>query len=239
MPVDRFKLIAGPYQTPKFEFGDIVFDERRGEVEMVAITDGLIPWPIGKRNSRRAIILFDVLADAVRTESNQAAAHWWGVSGQSVTKWRKAIGVPANTSGTLKLRSEYTGEPHVAIGLKRAQEKQRDGRRDKARRQKIAAAKRGKKRSAKTIARNGLAKLGGKAADSTRKKMSESHERRGTRPPAAGRPFTAQEDELIRTLGTIEAAKRTGRSRQTISQRRKLLGLPDGRTVRHKQGSTG
>ena len=26
MPVDRFKLIAGPYQTPKFEYGDIVVD---------------------------------------------------------------------------------------------------------------------------------------------------------------------------------------------------------------------
>jgi len=56
-----------------------VFDERRGEVEIVAITDGLIPWPIGKRYGRWATILFDVLVGAARTESNQAVAHWWSV----------------------------------------------------------------------------------------------------------------------------------------------------------------
>jgi Ni/Co efflux regulator RcnB len=229
MPVDRFKLIAGPYQTPKFEFGDIVFDERRGEVEIVAITDGLIPWPIGKRNDRRAIILFDVLADAVRIESNQAVAHWWGVSGQSVTKWRKTLGIPANTSGTLKLRSDYTREPNVAIGLKRAQEKQLDGRRDKARRQKIAAAKRGKKRPKHVIEALRQSHLGKPLSKATRQKMSKSHKRRGTRPPAAGEPWTAEEDAILCTCTPTEAATQTGRTRAAVGSRRSRLGLPDGR----------
>jgi hypothetical protein len=81
----------------------------------------------------------------------------------------------------------------VAIGLIRAQEKQRDGRRDKARRKKKAAAKRGKKRAPETIEKIRKAKLGTTASASTRKKMSESHKRRGTRLPAnRGRPKKTQ-----------------------------------------------
>jgi transposase-like protein len=32
-------------------------------------------------------------ADAIRRESNQAVAYWFGVSDQTVSKWRKALGV--------------------------------------------------------------------------------------------------------------------------------------------------
>ena len=45
----RFKLRFGKYQTPKFEYDDIVFDDAHGEVRIVGLTDALIPWPIGQR----------------------------------------------------------------------------------------------------------------------------------------------------------------------------------------------
>ena len=40
---DRFKLSFGPYRTPRFEYGDIVFCEMRGEVKIVGLTNGRIP----------------------------------------------------------------------------------------------------------------------------------------------------------------------------------------------------
>src|SRR5438876_1140932 len=105
---ERFKLHFGPYKTPHFNFGDIVDDERRGEVEIVCLTDGLIPWPIGRPTQKghrreRAIVLFDALVTAVQNESNEAVAHWWGVGGQTVTKWRHALGVARMTDGQRRL----------------------------------------------------------------------------------------------------------------------------------------
>ena len=91
---DRFRLL-GSYETPLFENGDVVFCERLGEVEIVGLTNARIPWPTGKRykTQKPAMILFDALAEAVRRESNIAVCHWWGVTPQTVWKWRKALGV--------------------------------------------------------------------------------------------------------------------------------------------------
>jgi hypothetical protein len=62
-----------------------------------------------------------------------------------------------------------------------------------------------------------------------RRKRSESHKRRGTRPPKAGWPWKADEDELVRTLPAAEVAARTGRILQAVYDRRHELQLPDGR----------
>src|SRR4051812_41377386 len=54
---------------------------RRGEVKIVALSAGRIPWPLGVRpgmgNRGRALVLFGALAEAVRKESAQAVAHHW------------------------------------------------------------------------------------------------------------------------------------------------------------------
>jgi len=42
----RFVLLFGPYSTPQFRYGGIVQDEVRGEVEIVGLSDGRIPWPM-------------------------------------------------------------------------------------------------------------------------------------------------------------------------------------------------
>ena len=62
-----------------------------------------------------------------------------------------------------------------------------------------------------------------------RRKLSEAQRRRGARPPKAGRPWTAAEDELGRTLPAPEAAARTGRPLCSVYGRRRQLNLPDGR----------
>jgi hypothetical protein len=107
---DRFRLL-GKYRTPRVQIGRFVRCEIRGEVEVAGFTDGPIPWPLGKTTRRHAIIVYGDLARAVRRESEQAVAHWWGVKPQTVWTWRKALGVGATTTGTSRLRIAYTKEP--------------------------------------------------------------------------------------------------------------------------------
>ena len=77
---DRFLLRFGPYRTPPFRYGKIVFCEVRGEVEIVGLSDAPLPWPIGRKgNGPRALVVFGALAKAVRREASLAVAHWWGV----------------------------------------------------------------------------------------------------------------------------------------------------------------
>jgi hypothetical protein len=50
MPVpDRHRLLFGPYRTPVFKYGDVVICDVRGQVEIVGLSAGRIPWPVGKR----------------------------------------------------------------------------------------------------------------------------------------------------------------------------------------------
>jgi hypothetical protein len=64
--------------------------------------------------------------EAVRRESNIAVAHWWGVTGQTVTLWRKALDVAPTTEGTSGLRSEHAQTEAVVEGLMKAHAKARD-----------------------------------------------------------------------------------------------------------------
>ena len=219
---DRFQLLYGPYATPLFDYGDVVVDEVRDcDVTIVDISNARIPWPIGQRegSSARQLVIYGQLAEAVRKESNQAVCHWWGVTPQTVTKWRKAIGVGRMTEGSSKLASVNAHEPAVADGLKKAQAKAQDP----TRRTKIANSRRGKKRPQHVIDAIRNAHLGKPASDATRKKLSEAHKGRGTRPPKAGRPWTVEEDQLARELPVSEAAVRTGRTVQAIRDRRRKL----------------
>jgi hypothetical protein len=73
-------------------------------------------------------------------------------------------------------------------------------------------------------------------SEETRRRMSEAHRRRGTRPPKAGRPWTAAEDRLLRRLPPPQVTERTGRSLSAVYTRRHELGLPDARAGRKIPG---
>jgi hypothetical protein len=223
---ERFKLRFGNYKTPKFEYDDIVFDEAHGEVRIVGLTDAPIPWPIGQPlndRSRRVIVLFDALADAVEQEANLVVAHWWGVSGQTVTKWRKALSV-GRTAGDTNLKEESSRENFPKIRDRFLAKSA-----DPIRREKIAASRRGKKRPKHVIEILRASNIGRKASDETRKKLSEASKRRGARPPKAGKAWSEHEEELARTLPIPEVVKLTGRTYSAVQSRRKKLGVPDGR----------
>ena len=234
----RFQLLFGSYRTPRFNYGATVFDEARGSVQITGLTDGPIPWPLGKPRGLRVkstIILFSGLIKAVQRESNQAVAHWWGVSGQTVTKWRKALGVGPTTKGTSRLHSTYDYEEGVERGRRQAHKMSRDSVKDANRRAKIAAAKRWKKRPTHVIEAMRQTNLGRHLSKQTRQRMSKAHRRRGTRPAWLNSAWTSQEDRLLRTLPAEEVARRTGRSLSAVYSRRSKLRLPDGRKTRHAQ----
>lgn len=224
----RFKLRFGPYKTPRFKYGKIVQCEVWGDVKIVGLTDGRIPWPLGRppgKGGRPSLIVYRGLAKAVRRESRQAICHWWGAAGDTVRKWRRALGVPLSNEGTSRLRSAYSREDWAVNARKKAQTKARDPQR----RAKIAAARRGKKRPTHVIEALRRAHLGKPTSEETRRKQSESHKRRGTRPPWLNAPWTPEEEELCRTRPASEVANLTGRTLWAVYHRRRQLGVRGGR----------
>jgi hypothetical protein len=207
---DRFRLLD-TYRTPRFRYGRQVFCELRGWVTVVGLTEAPIPWPVGKGRRMKTLILYGDLARAVRRESAVAVAHAWGVTAQTVTKWRRALGVPLATEGTSRLHRAYAAEPWA----QRARER-------------LAASKRGKPLPAHVREVLRKARLGTHLSEETRRKIGEASRRRGARPPKAGRLWTAEEDAL-QQLTPAEVAERTGRTLGAVWHRRQALGLPDGR----------
>jgi hypothetical protein len=75
---------------------------------VVRVSDARIPWPVGKRHpgSDLAPVVYAGLAEAARRESNAAVRHWWGVTPQTVSKWRKRLGVGRYTDGTRRRKGD-------------------------------------------------------------------------------------------------------------------------------------
>jgi hypothetical protein len=216
--------LLGRYRAPRFRYGRVVRCEVRGGVEVVGLHEAPIPWPVGKKGRAKSLVVFKDLARAVRRESEVAVAHHWGVDKQTVRKWRKALGVGRVTEGTSRRLSDHAREPAVVAGLKKAQAKSGDP----ARRAKLSAAMRGKKKDRRVVAALAAQRRGTRHREESRRKMSEAHRRRGTLVPGTV-VWTEQEDELVRSLPAAEAARRTGRTLGAVWARRRVLGLPDGR----------
>ena len=176
----------------------------------------------------RSLVVFAGLGDAVRREAGIAVCYWWGITPQTITVWRKAMGVGPTTEGTSQLRSGYAQEDPLAQGRAKGQAKNSDPQR----RAKIAAAKRGKKRPRHVIEAMRRGRKGKPQSADARRKISEGLKRSGHRPPKAGRAWTTAEDEYVRTLPPVEVVLKTGRSLQAVYDRRHELKLPDGRRNR-------
>src|SRR5687768_5155031 len=99
----RVELLHGPYRSPRCRLGRKLFCEIKGWVPVTRLSAGRIPWPVTTHNRGRAFNLCGDLVKAVRRESAAAVCHWWGVTGQTVSKWRKALGVDQYNEGTRNL----------------------------------------------------------------------------------------------------------------------------------------
>lgn len=173
--VDRYQLHFGPYKTPLFRYGQRVECEVRGEVILVGMSNGKLPWPLGRLpgQSQRGLVVFKGLAKAVRKESATSVCHWWGVTAQTISKWRGAMNVEPDTDGSRKLR-----EAHARRNWSKVKPRLWSKLHEPEVADKIAAAKRGKPRPPEAIEKMRLAKLGKKLTPEHRAKMSESHKRR-------------------------------------------------------------
>jgi hypothetical protein len=92
------RLLAGPYTPPPLRRGDrTTCLYRDADVVITSWTAAPIPWPRccrpGTHGGGSGLLLDEELARAVRNESAAAVCHWWGVSGDVVWRWRKALGV--------------------------------------------------------------------------------------------------------------------------------------------------
>ena len=227
----RYKLHFGRYKSPRFKLGATVEDEIRGKVRIVGVSDARIPWPLALNWRQRSVVVYGALARAMRLESVQATAYWWGISVEKVRLVRRALGVPMFNEGSIRL---WMANAHTPT-FRRMARKAWANAGTLERRAKVSAANLGRKHSASTRRKIGAAGRGRIKSPETRRKLSEAARKRGTRPPKAGRPWTAEENALARQLKCGEVAERTGRTLKAVYHQRQLLGLSKRRmiTARH------
>jgi hypothetical protein len=104
------KLIGGPYRCPRVKKDQIIACLAHGEVVCAGIREGMLStddgaplaWPVREfsASNQHALILCADLIRAVKTESAQAVAHYWGVSRWTVSRWRRVLGAGRMTRGT-------------------------------------------------------------------------------------------------------------------------------------------
>ncbi len=206
----QIKLHFGPYRTPRFRYGSIIYDEKRGDVRIVALSNSRIPWPIGKRGFGRSLVLYQGLARAVRQESATAVSYWWGISRQAVWRLRRALDVPANNPGTAKLRTSYGHAPWMEHARRNSHA--RAG--ELSRRATIAMSKIGKPRPRYVLEAMRRGRRRNSLSAAHRHKISQALKHR------IARPWAAWEDSLL-LLPARDIIAQTGRSLSSIRQRRR------------------
>jgi hypothetical protein len=78
----------------------------RGEVVVCGLSDGTIPWPVGRRGRNQGLVVYQGLARALRRESAIAVAHWWGVLPLSLAAEAHRLQEPGGLFGNIALVPE-------------------------------------------------------------------------------------------------------------------------------------
>ena len=206
------------YAPPQFQYGQIVFDDVRGEVEIVGLSDATIPWPIGKKRNAKSLVVYKDLSRAIHFESNATVCELWGITPQTVSKWRKELGVERMNAGTLRRFSDM-------ITLERKAKMQASlepTRRDPARIEKIRQSKIGIPRPKRVREALRNAHVGRKWTAEERQQHLEIRIRRH---PKNYAPWSAEEDWFVRTHSIRRVVELTGRSKGVVELRRKELGI--------------
>ncbi len=219
---DKIKLLFGPYYPPPLRKGDRAFCLYRDCLVIVGTgTDAPMPWPqcrpLHKRACPPGILVDEELARAVQHESVLAVAHWWGIDRSTVAKWRRVLGVT---------RKNNEGTHRLVLG---AIEASMESRFDENVR-------------TEPWLPNEVAMLGTMTDAEVARITSRSLAAVGKKRLSLGRPplhagpegvhlkiWTAEEDELVRTLPPELVAKRTGRSIKSVYSRRTTLGVTEGK----------
>jgi hypothetical protein len=229
---DRFKLL-GTYRTPRVRVGRVLTCEFRDcDVVVTGYSDARIPWPVGRprgQRGRAGHVVFGALAAAVRRESNQAVAYWFGAAPGRVSLWRRALDVRPTNTGTHRLRAGYGAEPWFA----RVRATGRAARWTPERRAEWSAKTTGRTYGPAALAniRAGLKRRKyTKHPPAVRAKMRAAAARRLARGEVPnGRAWTPDQDAVVKALPATEAARELGRPVGQVYKRRRKLKVPDGR----------
>ena len=81
-------LQHGPYLTQPVIKGCRVTCLVRGVVNLVGLSAGPIPWPVGEKDGAADLVVYRGLARALQTESAGAVAKAWGISVGKVKAWQ-------------------------------------------------------------------------------------------------------------------------------------------------------
>jgi hypothetical protein len=169
---------------------------------------------------------------AIRRESASAVCHWWGITPQTVTAWRQALGIAPGTDDTTRLRGllarEVLGAPEVRLrAIAGANTPEANA--------KKAASRRGKPMHPKARAALARARRRPRSPEH-RRKISETMRRLGIRPPV-GRPWDPWETALLGTVGDEEVRLGTGRTLKAIRTMRARLRIPAFTTTGRRKGT--
>jgi hypothetical protein len=221
----RFKLLFGPYRTPRFKFGAIVEDEIRGKVRIFGVSDAPIPWPLAIYRPQRSVVVYGALARAIRQESVQAVAYWWGISVEKVRLVRRALGVPAFNEGSSWLWKRYSQTP----AFRRMSRKAWANAGTPERRAKVAASRLGKKHPDNVRRKIAAANRQRVVTLETRRKLSAITKRLWAEGLFNLRRWTAAEIALLNELTDREVASRTGRTVKAVREKRRMLDVKEQR----------
>jgi hypothetical protein len=99
---EKVKFISGPYVPPFVPIGGRLKCELRGMVQVGGYSNAIIPWPVAANHPRQLIFCGD-LVKALKTESRVAVSFHFGISPQTVSGYRRDLGVERLTAGSMRL----------------------------------------------------------------------------------------------------------------------------------------
>jgi len=230
-------LLFGPYSPPRLRRGQLaVCEARRDLVRVGPLSNGPIPWPTiegrGRRGAGQLIVCGD-LVRAVRKEAAAAIVRHWGVSQQTVWRWRKALGVGRMTPGTVEVYRRLLPQ---RIHAPEAKARAKIGSHSPELMARLSAARKGKPVSPQTAAA---------AAKAARRPRSKAHRKaiaRGVRAAVrsgrfrprspTGAPWSQKELALLGQTLDRQVAAMTGRTVIAVRSMRHRLGIERSRHSR-------
>jgi hypothetical protein len=214
---ESYRLLFGPYRTPRCRVGGWLECEYRGrDVTVGGLTDAPIQWPYARQKGLHSPILCGDLIRAVKKESVSAVAHHWGVGHSLVHKWRLALGVTKWTIGTTRLITLRILQNRRLSQTPAARDKMSKTRKGMAVAPQFLVAAR------KAAMRRKSEKWREQTSERMRREWA-SGQRHGH---ARGRPWTNKELKLLGTKPDNVVAEQLGRSEGAVQRKRWLLGIP-------------
>jgi len=90
-PTSPHELRHGPYLRPRCKIGQSARCLIRGEVLIVALSNGPLRWPIGEKDGQQQLVIYQDLAEALNCEAPSAIAAEWGIPIETVAEWRQKL----------------------------------------------------------------------------------------------------------------------------------------------------